>query len=228
MSTFFKILKFNNTLLFLILIFFLTRFLFFIFGLSADPGHLPHMWQLLNPQLLKDDFFKSLLFLHFQPPLWNFIFGIFVKLFGTDYETLNIVLNLFNLFISILITLYFYFICRHFNLTNFKIYLFFFIFIGFSPSLLMYENFIHYTNLTVLFFLIISFYLIKFGEEQNIKNELKVYIPLILLIYTWSIFNQPLVLIVVSAILLSIRKNKKFISFVLFIIIFFISLLPSL
>ena len=102
-------LKANKILLNLIIIFFITRFLFFILGLQADSKYLPHMWQLLHPDLLADEYFKSLFYLHFQPPIWNAIFGIFIKIFGTDYEVLTNLLNLFNIGCSLIITIYFIF-----------------------------------------------------------------------------------------------------------------------
>jgi hypothetical protein len=220
--------KKNNILLNLILFFILTRVFFYFLGLSAGSEHIQHMWQLLSPTLLAENYFKSLLYLHYQPPLWNSIFGVFIKIFGTDFKILSNVLNLFNLFCTLLITVYFYFLCKEFDLTKSKIYLFFFIFIGFSPSVLMYENFIHYTNLSVLFFLQISYYVIKFEKKQNLVNEIKIYIFLILLMYTWSAFSQPLILFLFASILFIIRNKKKYISVILLIICLIISILPSL
>ncbi len=228
MTTTIKYFKTNRGLAVIILFFFLSRYLFLNLGLKADFSHLPHMWQLLNPDLLLNDYFKSLLYLHFQPPVWNSIYGIFVKLIGTDYEDLSDVLNLFNLACSLLITIYFYFLCKEFELNNFKIYILFILFIGFSPSLLMYENFIHYTNLTVLFFLIISYSVLRFSKKPNLRNEIKIYFFLILLMYTWSAFSHPFILIVFGFILYLIREDKKYISIILLAIVIFISSLTSI
>jgi len=228
MYTLFHSLKANKILLNLILLFFLTRIFFYFLGLSAGSEHMYSMWQLLSPDLLAKDYFRSLLYLHYQPPLWNSIFGVFIKIFGTDYKILGNVLNLFNLFCTLLITIYFYFLCKEFNLSKLKIYILFFILVGFSPSILMYENFIHYTNLSVLFFLQISYYIIKFEKKQTLNNEIKIYIFLILLMYTWTAFSQPLILFLLAPILFIIRNEKKYISIILLIICLLISLLPSL
>lgn len=221
-------LKANKILLHLIIIFFITRYFFFILGLQADSKHLPQMWQLLHPDLLAEEYFKSLFYLHFQPPIWNALFGIFVKIFGTDYEILSNLLNVFNICCSLIITIYFYFLCKEFRMPEYGIYLLFIFFIGLSPSLLMYENFIHYTNLTVLLFFIISYQIIKFGKNPNLRNEIKIYISIILLMYTWSAFSQPIILIIFGFTLYLLRKDKKYLSFFILIITFFISSLPSI
>ena len=212
-------------LLFLLI---LSRFVFFIIGLSPDPSHLPQMWQLLNPDLLSEDYLKSLLYLHSQPPIWNAIFGIFIKFFGTDYKILNILMHLFNIFCSFIITIYFFLICREFNFSKKIIYILFFIFIGISPPLLMYENFIHYTNLTVLLFMIVSYNFIKFGKTNNFKYEVKIYLYLILLMYTWSAFSHPVVIVGIFFIIFFSKQDKKIKSFFLFILVLFISFLPSI
>ena len=217
-----------SLLLKLLLLLIISRIIFFIIGLNPDPSHLPQMWQLLSPDLLSKDYFKSLLYLHSQPPIWNAIFGIFIKFFGTDYKILNIVMHLFNIFCSFVITIYFFLICKEFNFSKKIIYILFFIFIGISPSLLMYENFIHYTNLSVLLFMIISFNFIKFGKTSNFQYEIKIYFYLILLMYTWSAFSHPAVVLGIFLIIFFSKKNNKINSLLLFILVLAISLLPSI
>ena len=218
----------NNTLFNLLLLLLISRLFFFSIGLSPDLSHLPQMWQLLNPDLLYKDYFKSILYLHSQPPIWNAIFGIFIKLFGTDYQILNDVMHLFNIFCSILITVYFFLICKEFNFNRKIIYILFFIFVAFSPPLIMYENFIHYTNLSVLLFTIISYNLIKFGEKYNFIREIQIYFFLILLMYTWSAFSHPVVLVGIFTLIFFLKKEKRIKSFLLFIIVLFISFIPSI
>ena len=55
-----------------------------------------------------------------------------------------------------------------------------------------------------------------------------IYIFLILLMYTWSVFSQPLILVFFFLILLIIRNKKKYLSIILFCICLIISVLPSL
>ena len=65
-----NIFEINYTIFYLILILILTRIFFYSLGLKSG-DHIPHMWQLLSPDLLDKDYFRSLLYLHYQPPLWN-------------------------------------------------------------------------------------------------------------------------------------------------------------
>ena len=38
-------------------------------------------WQLMSFELLSKDLFGTVYYLHFQPPFWNLILGIFIKIF---------------------------------------------------------------------------------------------------------------------------------------------------
>ena len=90
----------------LAIIFLITRILTYVLDIVPVGEELGLRWQLLRPALLNYDLLGSLYYLHYQPPIWNMIYGIMVKIFGTDYEVLSICIHLFNIFLS-LISIYY-------------------------------------------------------------------------------------------------------------------------
>ena len=49
-----------------------------VFGLRFDAATLDY-WQVLDPQLLRTDLLRSVLFQHGQPPLFNIFLGVVLK-----------------------------------------------------------------------------------------------------------------------------------------------------
>ena len=64
----------------IMLTFFVSRFLFFLKGGSFLAQPLNFALQYLDPALLKEDLLRSLFYLHSQPPLFNLLLGIGLKI----------------------------------------------------------------------------------------------------------------------------------------------------
>ena len=123
----------------LLIIYIVSRIIISFLGIEPIAADLSHRWQLMNPKLLEEDLFGTLYYLHYQPPIWNLIFGIFVKAFGTDYIKLGKVIYFFNFFISAILIYYFYLICNFFKIRKYSVYITFLIYFIFSLSFLFYE-----------------------------------------------------------------------------------------
>ena len=210
-------------------IYIISRIIISFLGIEPIAADLIYRWQLMPPELLKKDLFGTLYHLHFQPPIWNLIYGIFVKFFGTDYSKLGKIIYYFNYFISIIIIFYFYLICNFFNLKKNIIYITFLIFIIFSLSFLFYEAYLHYMHLTVLIFAQISFFYLKFSKEQSLKFEIIIYLSALFLVFTWSAFSNPLFMLVIFLGIFLIKYKKNLLrSFIVFIIFVFLSMSLSI
>lgn len=85
----------------ILLLFGLSRAYYIMMGVEYDDAHLRIAWQFLDPELLRENLFQSLWYLHAQPPLFNFFCGLVVKLApNTPTDILNpvfILLGLLNL-----------------------------------------------------------------------------------------------------------------------------------
>ena len=73
-----------GALLFVSVAFAATRVLFHRAGIRFDASMLGIYWQLLDEDLLAGDLARSLLYLHAQPPLYNLLVGIALKLSPGD------------------------------------------------------------------------------------------------------------------------------------------------
>ena len=97
-----KILNNNKKFLFLheitiiFFVFVISRLITF-FYLELDISNISYGYHLLNIELVKKDFLKSLLYLHSQPYLWNFFNGLIVKIFdGKIYYISKFLFNFFK------------------------------------------------------------------------------------------------------------------------------------
>jgi hypothetical protein len=54
----------------------------FAMAAGVEPiSRLPDHWQFQNPRILRDDLVAGLWYMHSQPPLWNLLYGLSLKLF---------------------------------------------------------------------------------------------------------------------------------------------------
>ena len=200
----------------LIGIYILSRLGLYLLGIEPIAADLSHRWQLMKPNLLEKDLLGSLYYLHYQPPIWNLIFGIFVKILGTDFIKLAHAIYLFNLFISAILIYYFYLICVFFKLTNKQIHITFLIYFVFSLSLLFYEAYLHYMHLVVLVFAQLTYFYLRFSENHSLKFEILIYFSALFLVFLWSAFSHPLFMFVIFFGIFLIKYKKNFLIFAIF------------
>mgnify|MGYP006079063019 CR=1 FL=1 len=220
---------FYSTFCKLLFLFLLTRLFIFSLGIFPDSHMLSGMWQILSLELLEKNLFKSLYYLHYQPPLWNFFIGLFVKATGPDYNLISICIYFLHMFLSVLNIFVFLKICNFFSLSKIKIYICFFIFIIFSTSYIFYENYGHYTHFTTSIYLLLIINFLNFAKTENFFYEFFIYLCALLLVYTWSAFSHPFFIILIfgTIVLIKYKKNIKR-SFLIFLVAIIISSLPSL
>lgn len=223
--------KFKNYQLFFVLVFFYlsSRLILNLYGIVTDPNMIVNMWQILDLNLLNNNLFSSLYYLHYQPPFWNFILGIMVKFNGPDYLKLTNTIYYFNLIISIASIWVFILISKTFNIRNINIFLLSLIFITLSLSYFFYENYTHYTHLTAFIYILFIYNFLKFSENFYLKYELNIYLVSTVLVYTWSAYSHPLFIILIFVSTIIIKNKITFLrSFLLFVIFFIIAILPSI
>jgi len=72
--------KGHGPLVLVIAVFAASRVLVYALGVRFDTGPLEHYWQFLDPELLRTRLLESLFYLHSQPPLFNLLLGLGLKL----------------------------------------------------------------------------------------------------------------------------------------------------
>jgi hypothetical protein len=66
-------------------VFAVSRLVYFAAGLRFNATPVATFWQMMDPALMRTDLFRSLWYLHMQPPGYNFAVGLTVKLFPDHY-----------------------------------------------------------------------------------------------------------------------------------------------
>ena len=81
----------------LLIIYILFKFLTYYLQIIPIGNEIAQRVQLMHPKLLEEDLFRLLYYLHFQPPIWNLVYGTFIKVFGINYDILGIAFHFFNI-----------------------------------------------------------------------------------------------------------------------------------
>jgi len=223
------ILKKYNLFFTILLTYLFSRFLILKLGIFPNSEILPSMWQIMDLSLLENNFLSSLYYLHYQPPIWNFLIGIIVKIYGPDYLIISKVIYIFNIFISTISIYIFYKLSLFLEFNKRTILVASLFYIIFSLSYIFYENYLHYTHLTTLFFLLLIFNYYKFSRNFEYRFEIYIYTIATLLVYTWSAFSHPFfILLIFLTIILNKYKIKILRSLITFLFFFIIAILPSI
>jgi len=141
-------------------------------------------YQYLDPFLLKNDFLKSLLYLHSQPPLFNIFLGIVLKIsplpalsYDILFKTAGVLMPLafYGIFISIGIK----------PLFALPITIVFML----NPTLILYENLLYYSYFEAFFVLLAIFFLLRWGKEKKFYDLCLFWISLLCLGMIRSLFH---------------------------------------
>ncbi|HTJ52353.1 MAG TPA: hypothetical protein VL443_22985 [Cyclobacteriaceae bacterium] len=188
--------------------FIISRILFYIAGISFYGNFLKRLWQSIDFELLKTDLFQSLYYSHAQPPLFNFLTGVVVKVFPEHY---GFVFHVLFVGITWLTTLILYVTLRKLDLPSWLCLLVSFYYC-ICPSVVLYENLPSYTSVVVLIITISVFCFITFLQQGQSIYWLLFWIFMSLLSMTRSSYH--LVWLLALLILMIIfLKHKRVLSF---------------
>jgi len=158
-------------------------------------------WQIMDYESLRFNLLESLYYLHSQPPLFNFLIGIFVKLFPTHYNyviatiymglTIALSIMLFEIFI-------FFKLPKNLSFLLAAIYLI-------LPETILYEHWLHYTWLDTVLLVTSVYLLIRYIESNKSIYLLLFFIDIASLMLIRSLFHI-IYLIGLVAILIFFKK----------------------
>ena len=66
--------------------FIVSRVLYYLLGIRYDTWDNTNPMQLIFPELIVKDFWRSLFYFHSQPPFFNFCYGVVLKLFPDQHD----------------------------------------------------------------------------------------------------------------------------------------------
>lgn len=190
----------------IVFIYVLSRlYFYFILKLEFSYHLKEYLIQYLDITLLKSNLFESILYLHSQPPLFNFLIGAFEILFG-DYS-LFVFFVLFQ--IIGLMTVVLGFRILEFIEVNKKVSFILIIFYALSPATIVYENLFYYTHPIISFLIFSCYQLLVFIKSEKPINIFLFFVGLWFAVFTTSFFHISWFLLILLSLLFVLKSKRK-------------------
>jgi hypothetical protein len=165
--------------------FVLSRLGYYLLGVRFDARPVLHYYQFIDPELLKHRLFESLLYLHIQPPGWNFYTGLVLKLFPAPYPTaFHVIHLLFGLGICWSI----YHLMRACEVSRwlaFSLAIWFVV----SPGVVLFENYMLYEYMVSFLLAVAAVALVHFVQEFRSRWVVFFFITLLALVLVRNMFH---------------------------------------
>jgi hypothetical protein len=186
-------------------IFIASRFLYDKAGVKFDADTITWTWHFIDLYLLKNDLWRSVFYLHTQPPLMNLLTGIGLQLFPESYTS---IFRAFFLLGGFLLTLSIYYLGNRFG---FPKYLSAILAIWFavSPATVVYENYYFYTYPTAILLTLSALFLVRFLEKKQAVDGLLFSLLLAVNALTWSLFHLVWLLGCFGIVAILLKGNRR-------------------
>lgn len=169
----------------LTIVFALSRRLYAVAGLHFQVATITSSWHFIDIHLLKTDLWRSVFYLHTQPPLLNLLTGLGLQLFPTTYERL---FQAAFLLIGLVFALSIYFLGNKLGFSN-NLSLVLAMWFCLSPSAIVYENIYSYVYPLPAALTLSAVFLARFLETRRPPDGLFFSLLLACLALTWSLFH---------------------------------------
>lgn len=186
----------------IVLVFILSRVIFTLKGGSFLATPLLFAKQYLDPLLLENDLLKSLLYLHSQPPLFNFFLGAILKVSPIPSISYEILFKT----AGVLIPLLFYGILTSLGINSLVALIATIIFM-LNPTLILYENLLYYTHFVALLVLLSIFFLLYWSIKKRFVYLFLFWTSLLCLGMIRSLYHPIFFLIVAVALALYLKRT---------------------
>jgi hypothetical protein len=180
-------LKKNRNVLYLVLllgVFVASRALYDQIGLPFL-GDTQHYWQFIHPSLLKTDLWRSVFYLHTQPPLFNLLAGIILQMFPAHAQD---AFHILYYFIGALLAISIYVMGVQLKFPGWMSLITAALFIV-SPSTMIYEHWFMYGYLIACALTVAGVALYRFAESQKTGWGIVFFFLLAVVTLTWSLFH---------------------------------------
>lgn len=177
--------KHNLIWLFAVLsVFTISRLLYQSAGIKFESENI-FSWHAVDPVLLKTDLWRSVFYLHSQPPLWNLLIGIVLRVFGENYAA---VFNILYYAAGIILAVSIYSLGLFLRLPNWLAAILSAMFMV-SPSVILYENWVSYSYLLTMMLTLSGVFLYRFVQTQKKRWGVLFFSLLAIIALTWSLFH---------------------------------------
>ena len=187
----------------ILIVFLISRLLVSALGIQMDYGALFRNWQYLDIATLHNDLLRGVWYDHTQPPVFNLLLGIILQLFGIHARLAFVILlkaiTLVNTFTLLAILKK---VTPHPRLPLLLALLYLL-----SPATIIFENELFYTSFITMLLLIATRHLLQLKERIRWSHVLGLFIPLILVCLTRSMYHF-VWLLVLSALIWAWLRQK--------------------
>ena len=201
-------------LILLLVVFLASRFIYFLAGIRFNADTLSY-WHVIDPFLLRTDLWRSLFYLHSQPPLMNLFLGSVLQVFPKQH---NLVFQISYLVVGLVLMFSLYGLAVALRLPRWGAALFAGWFI-LSPAAILYENWLALPYPLTACLAAAGFCLSRFIRTRRLIWSIMFFSLLAVLALTWALFHI-LWLLAVSVIVLLFSPQPR--------TIWLIALLPTL
>lgn len=177
--------KSRRPYLLLLLVFAVSRIVYYALGVRFDARPLATFFQIIDPELLRHRLLESLYYLHAHPPGFNLYAGILLKLFPSDYAAAFHVLHLIFGAGICLMVYHLMAVCGVRPAIAFPLSAIFIV----SPGVVLFENFFLYEYLVVFLLLAAATALYHFAERQSPAYAAATIFAILLLLLVRSHFH---------------------------------------
>lgn len=162
-----------------------SRLYFFWLGVRFETSSLEWYWQVLDPQLLSERLLESLFYLHSQPPLFNLILGVGLKL-SPDHSL--VLFHVIFMGLGLLLAVAIYLLLTRFGLSPLIAAVLVLLYAT-SPNWLMYENWLFYDFPNAVALVLAGGTLVVFGRTDSIRWLVLFFALLTAVVWTRSLFH---------------------------------------
>lgn len=182
-----------------------SRAAFYAAGVRFDTSPVSYFWQLLDPELLRRRLAQSLWYLHAQPPLFNLLLGIDLKLFPSHYGA---AFEGFYLALGLVLVLAVHSLGVRLGLAPWLAGAIA-ILVTVSPSAILYESFLFYDHLVVCLVVLSALALASFAERPRAGAALGFFAAIAALVLTRSLFHALWLVLLVAGLALACRARAR-------------------
>jgi hypothetical protein len=197
---------FSRDILVILIVFIISRVLVRFSGIHFSYIALYQYWQYLDVETLRHNLLTGIWYDHAQPPGFNLLLGIVLKLFGSHAAfAFNVLLRLITLVNVLLLLNILKRVTAHpyLPLIISLIYLL-------SPATLVLETELFYTTFISMLLLLGVYFLLRFRLKQNWANGFCIFIPLAVLCLTRSMYHLLWLLVIAVSVLYYYKKKTGF------------------
>ena len=185
-------------------IFLISRFLYHMAGIRFRSDTIEWVWHFIDIELLKTDLWRSIFYLHTQPPLMNLFTGIGIQLFPDSYGAIFQIIYLLG---GYLLTLSIYVISIRLGLPKtFSIVLA--AWFSVSPATLVYENDYFYTYPTTILLIFSVLFLARFLKYQHALDGIIFSLMLAANALTWGLFHLLWLIVCYGLVFFLLKGNR--------------------